>query len=240
MYWMTITVKTERIIGILQPSYLPWLGFFEQLYKSNIFVLYDDVQFEKGAWRNRNRIKTPQGIQWLTVPVLTKNQGLPLIKDVQINAGVPWAQKHIKAITQNYSKAPYFHTYSPDLFDILRQKWTFLLDLNERLIVWFCNQMGLTTRLTRSSELDVSGVNVVRLIKIIKTLGGKRFYEGAAGRNYIDPGLFLEHGLEVVFQDYEHPRYPQLYAPFVSHLSIIDLLFNCGPESLKIIINGNE
>ena len=108
-----------KTIGILQPGYLPWLGFFEQLYRCDVFVLYDDVQFEKGSWRNRNRIKTLNGPQWLTVPVVLKGEGFPLIKDVQINASVPWHKKHIKAIIQNYSKSPFLKLYADCLFEIL-------------------------------------------------------------------------------------------------------------------------
>jgi hypothetical protein len=108
-------MRDNKIVGILQPGYLPWLGFFEQLHRCDIFVIYDDVQFEKGSWRNRNRIKTPNGPQWLTVPVLLKGQGFPSIKDVAINQSIGWQKKHIKTITQNYSKAPFFDLYANGL-----------------------------------------------------------------------------------------------------------------------------
>jgi hypothetical protein len=212
-----------KTISILQPGYLPWLGFFEQVYRCNTFVLYDDVQFEKGSWRNRNRIKTPNGPQWLTVPVLLKGQGFPSIKDVAINQSIGWQKKHIKTITQNYSKAPFFDLYANGLFEILNKSWEYLLDLDLELISWLAEQLNISTKM------------IQRLIGIIHTLGGDYFYEGSAGRNYIDVGVFEDAGISVTFQDYDHPTYPQLHGDFISHLSTIDLLFNCGPESLNIL-----
>jgi hypothetical protein len=224
-----------KTIGILQPGYLPWLGFFEQLYRCHIFVLYDDVQFEKGSWRNRNRIKTPNGSQWLTVPVLSKGKGFPLIKDIMINSSVLWQKKHIKAITQNYTKAPFFNLYADVLFEILNRPWKYLIDLDVELIFWIVKELQISTPIVLSSELGVSGSSVNRLIGIVHALGGNHFYEGSAGRKYIDEGLFEAEGISVSFQDYHHPKYPQLNGSFISHLSIVDLLFNCGPQSLGIL-----
>lgn len=232
-------MSPEKTIGVLQPGYLPWLGFFEQLARVDLFVIYDDVQHEKGAWRNRNRIKTAQGVQWLTVPVLTKGKDFPLIKDVRINKGENWRARHVKALRQNYGKAAFFPEYAPGLFAVLEQDWDLLLDLNLALIRWLADQLGIHTELVLSSDLDIPGAGAERLIRIIRHLGGSVFYEGAAGRNYIRPEAFREQGIEVVFQDYAHPVYPQLYGPFVSHLSVVDLLFNRGPESLATILAGN-
>jgi len=228
-----------RTIGILQPGYLPWLGFFEQLARADVFVVYDDVQFEKGGWRNRNRIKTPQGAQWLSVPVLTKNEGFPLIRDVCINRKEAWGGKHVKSLRQNYGKAPYFQDYAPELFSILERDWDRLHDLNLELIGWLAGKMGIATEMVLASELDIPGVRTERLIRIIRHLGGDAFYEGAAGKNYIDPQEFLDQGITVIFQDYMHPVYPQLYGDFISHLSVVDLLFNCGPESRDILLRQN-
>ena len=229
-----------RTVGILQPGYLPWLGFFEQVHRCDVFVLYDDVQFEKGSWRNRNRIKTPNGPQWLTVPVLVKGQGFPLIKDVVINSSVPWQKKHIKAITQNYSKAPFFSDYAEGLFQILDRSWKSLIDLDLELIYWLVEQLGISTTMVLASGLGVPGSNVQRLINMIQSLGGNHFYEGSAGKNYIDVRLFEEAGISATFQEYDHPGYPQLHGDFISHLSVIDLLFNCGPESLDILISEQK
>ncbi|MBW2319331.1 MAG: WbqC family protein [Deltaproteobacteria bacterium] len=232
------SVQNSRTIGILQPGYLPWLGFFEQVYRCDVFVLYDDVQFEKGSWRNRNRIKTSMGLQWLTVPVLLKGLDFPLIKNVVINSSVPWQKKHIKSIIQNYFKTPFFETYADGLFKIISRSWKYLVDLDIELIHWLAKQLDIKTVIRLSSDLNISGSNVQRLIDIIHALNGNCFYEGSAGENYIDVSLFERSGISVTFQDYKHPVYPQLYGEFLSHLSIIDLLFNCGSDSLKVLASS--
>lgn len=227
-----------KTIGVLQPGYLPWLGFFEQLHRCDVFVIYDDVQFEKGSWRNRNRIKTPQGSNWLTVPVLSKSRGAQPIKDIEINQSVPWQTKHFKTIAQNYSKAPFYDLYIEGLRKILMQSFKFLIDIDMQLIDWLAEHLGISTPIIFSSELGISGNGVQRLIDIINHLGGDCFYEGQAGKNYIDDSEFNDAGINIIFQDYRHPVYPQLYGNFVSHLSALDLLFNCGRESRAILLNN--
>ena len=228
------------IVGILQPSYLPWLGFFEQIYQSDVFVFYDDVQFEKGSWRNRNRIKTPQGKQWLTVPVIKSKQGFQIIKDVRINNSIPWQKKHIKSITQNYSKGIYFNDYADELFGIIDKDFDFLLDLNLELIDRLCKILSIQTKTVLSSELNIKGDRMDRLISIIRHFKGDIFYEGSAGKDYIDLSEFDQSGIETRFQDYNHPIYKQLYGEFISHLSVIDLLFNHGQNSLNIITGSKN
>ncbi|NIM96501.1 MAG: hypothetical protein GTO24_00030 [candidate division Zixibacteria bacterium] len=227
-----------RTVGILQPGYLPWLGFFEQLHRCDEFVLYDDVQFEKGSWRNRNRIKTPNGTQWLTVPVLLKGRDFPLIKDVVINPTMTWQKKHVKSIRQNYSNAPFFELYADGLFARLNQTWNYLIDLDLELIYWLAEQLNIFTPIRLASSLGIQGSGVQRLVDIIDAVNGSHFYEGSAGKNYIDVDVFEKNGISITFQDYNHPKYPQRYGDFISHLSIIDLLFNCGPESLNILTGG--
>lgn len=227
-----------KIVGILQPSYLPWLGCFEQMHRADVFVFYDDVQFEKGSWRNRNRVKTPQGPVWLTVPVL-KPGGEQSILDVRINPAVPWAKKHLRTLEINYAKAPYAAELLPELADLLDRGWPDLCGVNLATTRWLAGRLGITTPFLRSSELGIAGRSTDRLIRIIRELGGDVFYEGAAGRNYIDPAEFEAQGIGVQFQDYRHPQYRQLHGPFVSHLSVVDLLFNHGPSSLNIL-TGNE
>lgn len=230
--------QSRKTVGILQPGYLPWLGFFEQVYRSDVFVLYDDVQFEKGSWRNRNRIKGAAGPIWLTVPVLLKGKTFPLIKDIKINSSVQWQKKHIRAITLNYAKSPFFGKYSESLFEIIDRPWKYLMDVDLALLYWLFEHLNLHKPIRLSSEIGIGGSRVQRLIDIILSLGGNCFYEGAAGKNYISVDTFEDAGIAVIFQQYEHPVYPQLYGTFVSHLSIIDLLFNCGPDSLGILISN--
>jgi hypothetical protein len=223
---------------ILQPSYLPWLGFFEQMYRSDIFVIYDDVQYDKGGWRNRNRIKTAHGPLWLTVPVHIK-MGM-LIKDVRINNHINWAKKHLKSIYNWYHKANFFEEYFPYFEAILSKKWEFLVDLDLELISLINKLLGIKRKIILSSSLKVQGDRIQRLLKILKLIGADIFYEGASGKNYIREEDFEKEGIKVIFQDYQHPVYPQLYDKFVPYLSVIDLLFNCGGESLYIILNKLE
>ncbi len=227
-------------VGILQPSYIPWLGYFEQIARSDVFVLYDDVQYDKGGWRNRNRIKIPSVPHWLTVPVLTKGGNLPLVRDVRVNNAQPWARNHLRTLAQYYSKASHFAFFFEELSDILNRPWDLLAKLDRTLIEWMCGVFGITTPLVWSSEIGVTGDRLDRLIAIVKHFGGDAFYEGAAGRDYISVDYFADRGVEVIFQDYHHPTYPQLHGEFVSHLSAIDLIFNLGPDSPEILLAGAQ
>jgi hypothetical protein len=229
------------IIGILQPGYLPWLGFFEQMYRSDIFVLYDDVQYDKESWRNRNRIKTANGVQWLTVPVLVRFSERPLITDVRINNEVSWRRKHLSSIKQNYGKAPFFKDYNELFEEAYSRDWDFLLDLDLYFIMKLAKCLGMEGKeIFRSSDLPVRGDRIERLVHLCKYFGADMFYEGAAGRNYIDEEAFRKQGVRVEFQDYEHPVYQQLYGRFIPHLSLIDLLFNHGRESLAILTHQDN
>jgi len=226
--------------GILQPGYLPWLGFFEQVARSDSFVLYDDVQYDKHGWRNRNRIKTANGVQWLTVPVLTTGKDKPLIRDVEIDNIYNWRRKHLTAIQANYAKAEFFSDVFGFFDSIYRKEWKLLVDLDIALILGILDMLGLPTSLRLSSELNIVGDRVSRLISICKVLGADVFYEGKSGENYIDEETFLAAGIRVEYQNYLHPAYKQLYGGFVPYLSIVDLLFNEGPRSLDILMNGGK
>ncbi len=227
-------------VGVLQPSYLPWLGCFEQIARSDVFVIYDDVQFVKGSWRNRNRIKTAQGVQWLTVPVSTKGQGFPLINQVHINQSQSWQKKHIKTLNQNYGKARYFEQYAQGLFNILDRSWSYLIDLNFALIKWFLTVFEIDTRLILSSELNIEGTGTQRLVDIVSHLGGNTFYEGSVGKNYLEEVQFEKAGIQIEYQEYSHPTYHQMFGDFIPYLSVIDLLFNSGSKSLEIIMGKTE
>ncbi len=225
------------VIGILQPGYLPWLGFFEQMMRSEVFVILDDVQYDKHGWRNRNRIKGPRGPVWLSVPVLTKGQHKPLVKEVRIDPHQPgWPKKHLGTIRQHYSGAAYFDEYFPHLERILTNSWEYLIDLDMALLHLMAGWFGLDPKIVFSSRLNIKEENPnERLIEIIGSLGGKVFYEGAAGRDYIDLSPFDRAGLTVVFQDYKPMPYPQQYDGFHPFLSALDLLFNCGPDSSRFL-----
>jgi hypothetical protein len=225
------------IVGILQPGYLPWLGFFEQMHRSDIFVIYDDVQYDKDGWRNRNKIKAPNGAQWLTVPVLIKFNEHTLINEVKINNEVNWRKKHLLSIRQNYSKAPFYHHYSSIFEEAYGGDWDYLIDLDMHFIVKIAEAIGIDTeKIIKSSTLGVNGDRIERLIKICKKFNADIFYEGASGKNYIGEEAFLKEGIRVSFQDYRHPIYDQLYGDFIPYLSVIDLLLNQGEKSLLILM----
>jgi hypothetical protein len=227
-----------KIIGILQPSYLPWLGYFDQIARSEVFVFYDDVQYDKNGWRNRNRIKTANGVQWLTVPVLLKGKEFPLINEVEIDNSQKWVKKHVTAIEQNYKKCKYYDDF---ICEILKDhQWTYLCELNCWLIDSICKFMGLEeSKLSFSSCFKKSEDTIQKLINIVKEFYGTHFIEGAAGRNYMDENVinqFKQNDIEVIFQDYQHPVYEQRFGEFVSHLSILDVLFNCGKEKTRMLL----
>ena len=224
-----------RTAVILQPGYLPWLGFFEQMYCCDIFVVYDDVQYDKHSWRNRNRIKTSQGWQWLSVPVLTSGHNKPINKEILIDNSHNWRVKHHAAIQQNYSKAAYFSQYF-DAFDaIYKAEWKYLIDLDMALISKLCEFMGLQRQIVFASDLNIGGRSTERLIAICHALNADSFYEGKAGETYIAPAVFQEAGVRLIYQDYHHPVYRQQYGKFIPYMSTVDLLFNHGPDSLDIL-----
>jgi len=230
-----------KVIGILQPGYLPWLGFFEQLHKSDVFVIYDDVQYDKGSWRNRNRIKTANGIQWLTVPVRYSFGDHPLMSQVIINNSVDWRKKHATSIRQNYGRAPFFARYWPLFEEAFDRQWDLLIDLDLFFIESLAVCLGLNDkRMVRSSSLAIGGDRIGRLLALCRYFEADTFYEGAAGQNYIDDEKFVEQGITVQYQNYQHPAYKQVYGKFVPYLSVIDLLFNQGDASRDILIANSS
>jgi len=226
------------IIGILQPGYMPWLGFMEQVFRSDMFVVYDDVQYDTGSWRNRNRIKSAAGIQWLTVPVLVKFCEYQLVNEVKIDNKQNWKRKHLSALQINYAKAPFFKQYFPLFQEVLDNNWQDLIDLDFKCFQLIMSLLGISKPIYFSSELGISGGKVERLINICKHFGADTFYEGAAGANYINPEEFTQAGLSVKFQNYKHPIYNQLHGEFIPYLSVLDLLFNEGDKSLEILTSN--
>lgn len=227
-----------RTIGILQPSYLPWLGYFDQIMRSDVFVFYDDVQYDKNGWRNRNRIKTVNGVQWLTIPVLLKGKEFPLIKDVAIDQSQNWVKKHVAAIEQSYGKCEYYDTFICDMLQ--KYSWKWLWDVDTAMINLIMKYLDIDIVTPLSWCIPKSEDTIQRLIDIIKYCGGDTFIEGSAGRDYIDPSVFKLAGIDIIFQDYKHPTYEQRHGDFVSHLSIIDVLFNCGKEETLRILKGGS
>lgn len=222
------------ILSIHQPQFLPWLGYFDKIDRSDIFVFLDNVQFKKNEWQNRNRIKTAEGWQWLTIPVLHKFP--QRIDEVKINNTDPWERKHLNALSTNYAKAPFYDEYIPFFQEMYSQKWERLADINIHAITYLAGILGIPEkRFVKASDMELLVGNTERLVDICRQLEATVYLSGRDGAKYLDLTLFKKESIDVVFQDYIHPHYSQLFQSFESNLSIIDLLFNCGPKSLSIL-----
>jgi hypothetical protein len=206
--------------------------------RSDIFIYYDDVQFDKNGWRNRNRIKTVEGAHWLTVPVRQTGRMGQRICDVEIDHAQPWRQRHLRSIRESYSKASYLGQYYHEFAAVLEREWHLLADLDVEVVALMCRWLGLKRRMLRSSQLDVAGGKSERLVNLCRHVGASRYLSGASARDYLDTDLFTAANITVEWQDYLHPNYPQLHGLFIPFLSTLDLLFNVGSGSLDMIVNG--
>ncbi len=225
------------IVSIHQPQYIPWLGYFDKIASSDVFVFLDNVQFKKNEWQNRNRIKTVEGWQWLTVPVI--HRYTQKICEVKINNTIQWGKKHLNALVTNYSKTLFFNDYLPFLEKTYARDWKHLADISIHFIRFLAEALGLSkTKFALASDYETREDRTGRLVDLCKQLEGDIYLSGRGGAKYLNLKEFAEEGLEVKFQDYIHPHYPQLFGDFEPFLSIIDLLCNCGPESLSILRKG--
>jgi hypothetical protein len=229
-------------VAIIQPLYLPWSGFFEMIASSNTYVALDHVKFEPSSWQSRNRLKGPNGTFLITVPTLRADGRSDRICDRRIDHRQPWAMKHLKSLEFAYKRAPHFDRYYAGIKQVMDGKQDKIADLNISLIRLLMNHLGLDRRIIRSSELPLGddaalGKNE-RLIHMMRIIGAKQFYEGALGKRFIDREKFLREGMDVRFQEYCPPVYPQQYGEFAPYISVVDLLFNCGEESLAILRKG--
>ncbi len=229
------------IISILQPGFMPWLGFFEQMYVADRFVYYDDVQYTRKDWRNRNRLKSPNGVKMVSVPVKKPVSGRKnlMIREAVINNDHPWQTDLIAKIENWYGKADFFLELYPELRQILLKRWTFLIDLDVALADFFRQILQINTPCYFSSDIQGKSTEKNnRILDICKFHGGNILYDGKAARSFIDMDIFKKNGVSVLFQEYVHPEYPQLGEEFVSHLSVLDLLMNCGGERAGLIIKS--
>ena len=222
------------IVSVHQPQYLPWLGYFDKIRRADFFVLLDNVQFKKNEWQNRNRIKTAQGWQWLTVPV--KYKFPQLINEVIINNTVKWQHKQRQAILSNYKKAPCYHYLDAFFDEIFSRSWRSIAQLNIRVVTMLTKILGIDTPLFVASEIgEFPNDPDERLIAITEHFKADAYLAGSGGRQYMGLVKFRERGIEVLFQDYKHPVYDQLFGEFVPYMSAIDLILNHGENSLSIL-----
>jgi hypothetical protein len=223
------------LVAIHQPEHLPWLGFFEKLRRADLFVLLDDVQFSKGDFQNRNRVKGSTGVQWLTVPIV---HAFPQeISEVEI-AGADWREKHWKTLVSCYARAPYFESFSASFESFYQQPRKKLGELNIAAIELLANVFGIQTKCVRASELNVGGQKSDLVLNICQTVGASAYYSGRAGSTYLDRDSFARAGIRIEVQNFNHPTYEQLFTQkqgFVPNLSAVDLLFNRGATGLDLI-----
>ena len=231
----------EKTVAIVQSNYIPWKGYFDMINLVDEFILYDDAQYTKRDWRNRNKIKTPNGLYWLTIPVLVKGKYYQKIKEVQIS-DIGWASKHWSIIRENYSKSKYFQSYSDILGDLyLNCKERYLSDINYNFIMAINKILNIKTKIKFSMNYDIcDGSNSEKLLSLAKQANADVYLSGPRARDYLDVKLFKESGVKVEWMNYDkYPVYYQNYGVFEHKVSILDLIFNEGDGS-KFLFNDRS
>lgn len=224
------------IVAIHQPQYMPYLGFFHKITHCDVFVALDNVQFQKNGLQNRNKIRKPQGWQWLTVPVL--HSFGQMISEVRLETRVPWSRKHWNTLLMNYSKAPFFDQYSDSLKALLLdQPHDRLCALNMTLVRWAMERLDCHTPIVPASSLDIPGTQTEMLINICRATQADAYLSGPGGRRYMDLAAFEAAGIAVMWQEFTSPVYVQPFAgsEFVPDLSVVDALFCCGPRTADYV-----
>lgn len=218
---------TERTVAAHQPNYLPWLGYFHKIAECDVFVFLDDVEYSSGAWINRNRIKTPDGWTWLTVPV-SGNSGE--IRSIEIAETDDWADEHAKSLRFNYGKAPHYDELADLFATTYDREWRRLQALNTHLIREIADCIGLDCEFVSSSEFGIDATDSERILGLCRELDADRYLSGTGAKSYMDEDAFHAAGVDVTYQSIEYPTYTQRFDDFVPELSIVDPLFNCGPD----------
>ncbi len=228
------------IVSINQPAYLPWLGYFHRIAISDVHIVLDDVQFSKNSFTNRNKIRTKDGWVWLTVPVATSGRFTEMpISEIDIVNTSHWAKKHWLTMSANYSKAPFFSTYAPFFKELLNREWDKLNPMMREITNYLLKQLNICTPIIYSSDMKRSSEKKEALILSLCINAGASIYlSGPLGRNYLDEAQFRAAGIEITYQDYDHPVYSQNYPNFEPYMAVVDLLFNHGPDSFSILMKA--
>ena len=224
----------EKKVAILQSNYIPWKGYFDIINSVDEFIIYDDAQFTRRDWRNRNLIKSRQGLIWLTIPVETKGKQLQKINETKI-ANSYWAKKHWNAIKLNYSKAAYFKSFSSIFEDAyLNTEFKFLSDVNYHFIQIINKCLEIKTKISNTNQFKIEGNKTEKLVAICKQANATEYLSGPAAKNYLETDLFEQENIKVSWIDYSgYPEYTQLHPPFYHEVSILDLIFNEGVNTFR-------
>lgn len=224
------------MVGIHQPMYLPWLGYFDKIHRCDTFVILDDAAYSRNYFVNRNRIRTREGWMWLTVPVRSSGRFGQPINQVEVDQGRRWQARHWRSIGYSYGNAPFFGEYSAFFEEFYAGDHARLQAVLMDPLRFLLESLGIGTRILLSSELGVKGTKDERLLAICRELGADSYLSGPSGKDYLDPAPWEAEGIAVHFHDYRHPVYPQVQGgDFVPEMSVIDLLFNCGGDSLRVL-----
>jgi hypothetical protein len=244
MSFVTVILLDTRFlmkkIAILQSNYIPWKGYFDLIASVDEFILFDDMQYSKGDWRNRNKIKTPNGAQWLTVPVKKKGKFGQKIKDVEIEPS-DWQEQHWRSVVQNYKKARCFDEIALWLEPLYREiKYGNLSALNRVFIEAICDYLDIKTTISNSWDYHLIDGKTERLASLCEQAGGTEYVSGPSAKNYIIEDVFTASNIKLSWIDYSgYPEYQQLHGDFIHEVTILDLLFNHGKESkLKMRISS--
>ena len=215
---------------MIQSSYIPWRGYFDLIDDVDRFVFYDDVQYSKGSWRNRNRIKTRRGLAWITVPV--RHKGLAqLICDTEIDPAMAWEERQLGQIREAYSGAPFFREALSFLESALARKFRTISELNVFLVTELCAYLGIRTELVMSSQYPVRGARTERLLALLKAAGATAYLSGPTAKDYLVESDFDAAGIELEYKSYDYASYPQQWGAFQGAVTVLDLIANCGPDS---------
>ncbi|MFP3502374.1 WbqC family protein [Burkholderia sp. SIMBA_062] len=235
-----MTAQPKRI-AIVQSNYIPWKGYFDLIAATDEFILYDDAQYTRRDWRNRNQIKTPQGVQWLTVPVRVKGRYHQSIRETEID-GTDWAEQHWTRLRQNYARAPHFARYAPELEALyLQGRHDTLSALNLAMLTWVNRQLGIATRMSSSSDYTLEGDRTDKLLNLCLQAGATEYLSGPAARDYLDESRFAAAQVAVRWFDYPaYPPYAQLWGEFVHGVTVLDVLFHCGPDARRHVVTGGN
>ena len=226
------TKMTHKKVAIVQSNYIPWKGYFDMIAAVDEFILYDDMQYTRRDWRNRNQIKTPQGVQWLTVPVKVKGKYHQTIRETEID-NTDWAEMHWKAMALNYRRAPYFEEVAVLVEPLyLQHQYTHLSILNRAFIEAVCCFLGITTKISNSWDYQIIEGKTEKLADLCSQAGGTEYISGPAAKDYIEERVFTERNMKLTWFEYSgYPEYPQLWGEFTHGITILDLLFNCGKDA---------
>jgi len=225
------------IVTISQPRFLPWMGYMKRIAASELFIYLDNVQYSPRDWENRNKIKTNVGWVWLTVPVKARYGAL--IPEVTIDNSQSWQEKQWKTIQTCYSRAPFFKAYAQRFEIIYQQPWETLTNLNLAITEMLCECLGIKGNFVMASDMNVEGRGSELLLSICEAVKATSYISGPLGREYLDTKAFDEAGIEIIYDDYQHPVYKQMYGDFQPYMAVIDLLFNYGPKSKNILFQDS-